>query len=99
MTKNVVIKMITYVVIYASFQETEGLDASVLTFDTKEQAQKNLKESYDIILKEFEHGSIEWNELDENSYSVGGYDSWSNHIRFQAYIDKKEVHSDVKINQ
>ena len=80
--------MIKYVVVYASYQETEGMDASVLIFDTEEQAQQNLKESYDVILKEFEHGSIDWNEFDKNEYSVGGYDSYSNHARFQAYIDK-----------
>ena len=83
--------MLKYVVIYASYLETEGMDASALIFNTEEQAQQNLKESYDIILKEFENGNIEWIELDKNSYSVGGHDSWSNHMRYQAYIDKKEV--------
>jgi hypothetical protein len=83
--------MLKYIVIYASYLETEGMDASVLIFDTEEQAQQNIKESYDIILKDFENGSIIWNDLDKNSYSVGGYDSWSNHMRCQAYIDKKEV--------
>ncbi len=83
--------MIKYVVIYASYLETEGMDASVLIFDTEEQAQQNLKESYDIIIKDFEYGDIEWNNFDKNSYSVGGYDSWNNHMRCLAYIDKKEM--------
>lgn len=83
--------MIKYVVIYASYQETEGLDASVLIFDTEEQAKKNLKESYDMVLKDFKDGKIEWNDFDINEYSVGGCDEWSNNMRFEAYIDKKEI--------
>jgi hypothetical protein len=42
-------------------------------------------------LKDFENGVIEWNDLDKNSYSVGGYDSWDYNMRCQAYIDKKEI--------
>ena len=83
--------MLKYIVVYASYLETEGLDASVLIFDTEEQAQQNLKESYDMILKDFENGVIEWSDLDKNSYSVGGYDSWDYNMRCQAYIDKKEI--------
>ena len=83
--------MVKYLVIYASYLETEGLDASVLLFNTEEQAQQNLKESYDMVLKDFEDGNIEWNDFDKNSYSVGGYDSWSNEMRCEAYIDRKEI--------
>ena len=85
--------MIKYIVIYASYQEAgEGLGASVLIFDTEEQAQQNLKESYDMVLKDFERGTIEWNELDKTSdYSIGGYDLCGYRMNFQAYIDKKEV--------
>lgn len=83
--------MIKYLVIFASYHETEGLDASVLIFDTEEQAQRILKESYDIVLEDFKDGEIEWNDLDTNEYSIGGYDKWSNHMRFEVYIDKKEV--------
>ena len=83
--------MIKYLVIYASYLETEGLDACVLIFDTEEEAQQNLKESYDTVLEEYKDGEIEWDDLDINEYSIGGYDKWSSHMRFEAYIDKKEV--------
>lgn len=83
--------MVIYVVTYASYLETEGLDASVLFFDTEEKAQQNLKESYNMILKEFEAGEIEWNDFETNAYSVGGCDQWVNHMRFEAYINKKEI--------
>lgn len=83
--------MIKYLVVYASYCETEGLDASVLIFDTEEQAQQNLKESYGIVSELFKDGEIEWDDLDINEYSIGGYDRWSSHMRFEAYIDKKEV--------
>ena len=78
-----------YFVIYASYLETEGLDASFLMFDTEEEAKKSLKESYDIIKNDIE--DFEWNDFDEDSYSVGGYSEYGNFERYEAYIDKKEI--------
>lgn len=74
---------------FASYLETEGLESSVAFYNTKEDAIKYLKQEYEYVLEEFKGGVIDWNEYEEEyRYYVGGYDKYAYQQRFEAHISK-----------
>lgn len=83
-----------YFVIYASYLETEGLDASFQMFDTEEEAKENLKKEYNCLQQMFKDSqtdySFDCNDLTEDSYSIS-CQNYYGFEKFEAYISKKEV--------
>ena len=77
-----------YIVIYASYLESEGLDASVQVYDALKDAKKALEDTFNFLADNYDGGSIEWANLEENSYSMGGLNRFSLHERYEGYIDK-----------
>jgi hypothetical protein len=74
---------------FASYLETEGLESSVAFYNTKEDAIKYLKQEYNYILESFKGGVIDWNEYEEEfMYDIGGYDKHAYNQRFEAHISK-----------
>jgi hypothetical protein len=81
--------MVKWMIQFASYLETEGLESSVAFYDKEEDAAKYLKQEYDYIIEDFKGGFIEWNEYEEGQkYSIGGYDKHAYHERYEAYITK-----------
>jgi hypothetical protein len=81
--------MIKYAIVFASYLETEGLDASVAFYDKEEDAAKYLKQEYEYAMEDFKGGSVDWNEYEEGQkYSVGGSDRHGYNDRYEAYIMK-----------
>lgn len=89
--------MTKWMVQFASYLETEGLESSVAFYDREEDAAKYLKQEYDYIMEDFIGGSIEWNEYEEGyKYSIGGYDKHAYHNRYEAYIMKINFEEEEK---
>ena len=83
-----------YFVVYASYLETEGLDASFQIYDTKEDAQKAMQTEYDMLPDMFNQSSYQYtfdcNELSADSYSIS-CESYYGYEKFEAYISEKEI--------
>lgn len=62
--------MKVYVLVENSSGEVRNSLDRVMVFSSKEEAQKELKESYEQLLKDVEGYDLDQNEFDVNSYSV-----------------------------
>lgn len=78
-----------YLFVCVSYLEADGIDASVDIFDTEEEAQKHMEEV--SLAKANDIKDIEWNNRERNSFSVGGYDEYSQAERYDGFIEEKDI--------
>ena len=86
--------MVKYLVIYASYIESEGLEASTFICDTEEQARDHLKREYDYLMKSFKESNtmyvFDCNIKDEDGYSISCSNIYG-YEKYEAYISRMEV--------
>ncbi len=86
--------MAKYLVIYANYIETEGLEANTFICDTEEQAKDHLKKEYDYLIKSFKESDsmyvFDCNIKCEDSYSISCSNIYG-YEKYEAYISKREV--------
>lgn len=80
-----------YIVCLTTYFETDGIETELEIFETREEASEFLESKHNKIKDGYDEDDIDWDNFEDDTYSLCAYDEGGYFERYEAQIIEKEV--------